>query len=232
MIDCPTVLLVQNDVEPEREAGFDSWYLADHMPDRVSIPGFRRARRWRAFEGGPRDLSLYEIEGPEVMSSAPYIARLAEPTEDTRRYMGAFIGMRRAVCEVHGADGFADGGCAAFLPVGPTDANAALARLIASDTWRPDPDTGVVARAVLCCDPAASRSDSVESQLRKGADQIIQAAAWIEAATPGQARGAVAAAAAAAGSAGLVVGAPVLLRLVASFVKPRTPATTPKRAPA
>src|SRR3974390_1741361 len=116
-IDSPVVLLVQNDVAPGREPGFDSWYLADHMPDRVGTPGFRRARRWRAFEGGPRDLSLYEIDGLEVMSSAPYLARLAGPTKGTRQYRDAFMSMRRSVCEVHGAEGFADGVCAALVPI-------------------------------------------------------------------------------------------------------------------
>jgi hypothetical protein len=220
-IDSPAVLLVQNDVTPGREPGFDSWYLADHMPDRVSVPGFRRARRWRAFEGGPRDLSLYEIDGPEVMSSAPYLARLADPTEGTRRNMGGFIGMRRSVCAVQGAVGFADGGCAALVLAAPPAGDAWLAVLLAAQEWRADPDTGVVAHAILRCDVAASRSDSVESRLREGADQTTETAAWIEAATPEQTRAAAAATGEALRLAGLVVGPPVLLRLIAAFYRPR-----------
>jgi hypothetical protein len=216
-VDSHTVLLVQNDVAPDREPGFDAWYLADHMPDRVGTPGFRRARRWRAFEGGPRDLSLYEIDGPEVMSSAPYLARLAKPTEGTRQYMDAFIGMRRSVCEVIDAEGFADGGCAALLPFMSQASDTSLSLLIASDRWRADPEAGIVARAVFRCDATASRSDSVESRLRRGADRITEVAAWIEAGTPEQVRLAVDAARAAAASAGLVADAPALLRLVAGF---------------
>lgn len=219
-IDSPSVLLVQNDVESGRQADFDSWYLADHMPDRVGIAGFRRARWWRAFEGGPRDLSLYEIDGAHVMSSAPYLARLAEPTAGTRRNMDAFIGMRRAVCEVHGAQGFADGGCAVLVSAARPAGDAWLARLLATTAWRADPDAGVVARALLRCDVGASRSDSVESRLRRTADQTIEAAAWVEAATPEQARAAAAATADALRSAGLVVSAPVLLHLIATFQRP------------
>jgi hypothetical protein len=219
-IDSPAVLLVQNDVEPAHLAGFDAWYLADHMPDRVATQGFRRARRWRAVTGGPRDLTLYEIDAPAVMSSAAYLARLAAPTDATSRYMRAFIGMRRSVCDVRGGEGFADGGCAGLLPIMSPAPPAALARLFAAAAWRADPETGIVARAVLCCDTDASRSDSVESRLRNGADQVIHAAAWIEAATQEQAGTAMIAAAGSAGAAGLTVGAAVLLRLVASMTKP------------
>jgi hypothetical protein len=219
-IDSPSVLLVQNDVEPGRESDFDAWYLADHMPDRVSVSGFRRARRWRAFEGGPRDLSLYEIDGSHVMSSGAYLARLAEPTPGTRRNMDAFIGMRRSVCEVHGAAGFADGGCAVLVPAAPPAGDAWLARLLATSAWRADSNTGVVARALLRCDGEASRSNSVESRLRGSEDQTIDVAAWVEATTPAQARMAAAATGDALRAAGLVAGAPVLLHLIAAFQRP------------
>ena len=216
-IDSPAVLLVQNDVEVGREAGFDAWYLSDHMPDRVGTPGFRRARRWRAFEGGPRDLSLYEIDGPDALSSPAYLAKLAEPTAGTRHYMSAFIRMQRSVCAVHGAEGFADGGCAALLPLLPPVGEASLAGLAGAAGWQADPASGVVARALLRCDAGASRTDSVESRLRKGADQIIDAAVWIEATTPEQLQSAVDAACMAVQSQCLTSGAPVLLRLIASF---------------
>jgi hypothetical protein len=141
--------------------------------------------------------------------------------------MDVFVGMRRSVCEVHGAEGFADGGCAALLPITSPASDPSVAFLIASDIWCSDPDAGVVARAVFRCDAMASRSDSVESRLRKVANQITEAAAWIEAATPEQARIAVDAARTAVGSAGLVAGAPVLLRLIASFCKPWTSTAAP-----
>jgi hypothetical protein len=218
-INSSTVLLVQNDVVQTREAGFDAWYLADHMPDRVAIPGFGRARRWRALEGGPRDLSLYEIDSPAVMSSPAYLTRLAQPTEGTRRYMNALIDMRRSVCNVRGAEGFADGGCAGLLPILQSPSDARLAALLAAPNWRPAPVAGIVACALLRTDMAASASDSVESRLRQGPDKVLAAAVWIEASTPDQARLAVNAARSGAETAGLDVGPSVLLRLVASFVR-------------
>lgn len=216
-VDSPTAMVVQNDVEPGQEAAFDAWYLADHMPDRVGTPGFRRARRWRAFERGPRDLSLYELDGPEVIRGPVYLAKLAAPTEGTKRHMPHFVGMARTICAVHAAEGFADGGCAALIAIMDPPDTSALDTVFAADGWRADPDAGVVARAVLRCDPDASRNDSAEARMRQGRDRIIEAALWIEAATPEQLRPAVRAAQAALDAAGLAAEPPVLVRLVASF---------------
>jgi hypothetical protein len=219
-IDSPAVLLVQNDVAPGREASFDAWYLADHMPDRVATPGFRRARRWRALAGGPRDLSLYEIDGLAVMASPPYLARLAEPTEGTRRHMDAFLGMVRAACDVPKAEGFADGGFAALLPISSPVPEAGIASLLADGGWGINPDAGIVAGALLRCDDVTSHSDSVESRLRREPDRRIAAAAWIEAASAEQAAGALGAAQDVLARAGLAGGAAVVLRLVATFHRP------------
>jgi len=217
-IDSPAVLLVQNGVAPGREDSFDAWYLADHMPDRVATPGFRRARRWRAIEGGPRDLSLYELDGLETLTSPAYCARLADPTAGTRQHMDAFVGMIRSACRVEHAAGFADGGFAALLPFAAVPPPA----LLAAPGWQPDPGTGVVACALLCADPGTSRTDTVESRMRTVPDRHITAAAWIEAASAEQAAAALQAARAACGAAGLATGSAVLLRLVAAFQqKPR-----------
>ena len=216
-VDSPTVMVVQNDIEPGQEAGFDAWYLADHMPDRVGTPGFRRARRWRAFEGGPRDLSFYELDGPEAMRAPAYLAKLADPTEGTKHHMRHFVGMVRTICAVHATEGFADGGCAALIAIMNPTKTAALNAVFAAEGWRADPETGVVARAVLRCDPDASHNDSAEARMRKGRDRIVEAALWIEAATPEQLRPAAKAAQAALGAAGIAAEPPVLVRLAASF---------------
>jgi hypothetical protein len=216
-IGSPAVLLVQNDVVPGREAGFDAWYLADHMPDRVGVPGFRRARRWHAVSGGPRDLSLYELDGTAVMTSAPYLARLAAPTEGTRRFMDAFVGMLRSVCIVEQASGFADGGWAALLPVVPGGGAEGPDLGSVLDACRPEPESGVVASALLRCDDEVSRSDSVESRLRAGADGRIAAAIWIEAVSAAQAEAALHAARGALHRLGVATGQSVILHLVAAF---------------
>ena len=214
-IESPAVRLVQNDGAPGREDSFDAWYLADHLPDRVATPGFRRARRWRAIEGGPRDLSLYELDGLDTLTSPAYCARLADPTPGTRQHMDAFIGMIRSACRVEHAAGFADGGFAGLLPLA-----AVPPTLLAAPGWQPDPGTGIVACAILRADPGTSLTDTVESRLRTVPDRHIAAAAWIEAASAEQAAAALHLARAACRAAGLATGSAVLLRLVATFQQP------------
>ena len=34
-----------NDVDPAQETAFNDWYVRDHLPDRLAVPGFRRGRR-------------------------------------------------------------------------------------------------------------------------------------------------------------------------------------------
>lgn len=64
-------LFVWTDIEPEYEADFNRWYDREHMEERVSLPGFQWARRYRAAATGtPRYLALYRAESIAVFTSA------------------------------------------------------------------------------------------------------------------------------------------------------------------
>jgi hypothetical protein len=64
---------------------FNQWYRRQHLPERLSVPGFLRGRRYESGGGGPRYFTLYETADAAVLSSAPYLERLNAPTEWTRR---------------------------------------------------------------------------------------------------------------------------------------------------
>lgn len=66
------LLLVMMDIDPEHEEDFNRWYDEEHVPERKAIPGFLTARRYRAVEGGPKYLAIYELENPEVLESDAY----------------------------------------------------------------------------------------------------------------------------------------------------------------
>lgn len=51
--DTPGVLLVLNDVVEGFEEEFNRWYQQQHVPERLGVPGFNTARRYRAVERGP-----------------------------------------------------------------------------------------------------------------------------------------------------------------------------------
>jgi hypothetical protein len=186
-LTAPAALLVTTDVAAGAEAAFDEWYIREHLPERVGVPGFLRGRRWRCVGEGPRDLILYELEAIAVLGSAPYLARLAEPTPATRQMMPFFRNMSRSACHVAGAAGSGDGGAAVLLPVaraGMADVRGALGGLARQP--------GVLAVALLDADAAGSRSDTTESRLRAAPDLVIDLAAWIEATEPQHAMAAAA----------------------------------------
>jgi hypothetical protein len=84
--------------------------IRQHVPERLSIPGFRRGRRFVAMEGGPEFCTLYEADGPEDVSGKAYLERLNAPTEWTQRMMPAFRNMARSVCRVAYSAGVGEGG--------------------------------------------------------------------------------------------------------------------------
>ena len=92
------LLLVAIDVDPEHEADLDRWYDEEHIAERMAIPGFLRARRFRALEGGPKYLALYDLDSPKVLESAAYRhATGTAATAMTRRMQTLFKPMIRNV---------------------------------------------------------------------------------------------------------------------------------------
>jgi hypothetical protein len=115
------VLAVWNDINPATEADYNAWYQREHVPERLAVPGMRRARRYRAAEGSPRYAALYEAATLDVLTSGAYRAQLANPTEWTRRAMRGIRLMRRGLCTVISDAGHGIGGAATFLQLRPDD---------------------------------------------------------------------------------------------------------------
>ncbi|MFN9336495.1 MAG: hypothetical protein ACK6DJ_08675 [Alphaproteobacteria bacterium] len=96
------LLCVMNDIAPACDRrDYEAWYQQDHVPDRLGIPGFLSARRCRRLNGPRAEfLTFYETATPQVLCSAPYLKRLAEPTDWTARIMAHFRTMSRSICRV------------------------------------------------------------------------------------------------------------------------------------
>lgn len=91
-------LVLYYDITPDAIGDHDDWHTHEHFPERLSIPGFLRASRWVADSGGPRYLVLYEVSDVAVLSGAPYLERLNNPTPWTAKMMANFRGMARGFC--------------------------------------------------------------------------------------------------------------------------------------
>jgi hypothetical protein len=116
------ILAVWNDVDPEAEDDFNEWYPREHIPERTSVPGLIRGRRYRAQEGSPRYMAFYEATSMEVLTTGAYRTQLDNPTAWTRRIMPRFRYMRRGLCDVAGSAGEGIGGAAAVVHMTPADA--------------------------------------------------------------------------------------------------------------
>ena len=75
------------DIVPGAEEDFNRWYVEQHFPERLAVPGFLRGRRYLSARGAPKYFTLYETAGPEVLRSPVYMERLNNPTEWTRRVL-------------------------------------------------------------------------------------------------------------------------------------------------
>jgi hypothetical protein len=117
-------MLLSFDVVPDAVAEHDHWHTVEHLPERLSIPGFLRGTRWVALEGTPRYLVLYEVEQLATLQSPAYLERLNNPTPWTRKIMPGYRGMQRGLCSVAGSFGHGLGHLCALLRFKPAPAAA------------------------------------------------------------------------------------------------------------
>ena len=77
-----TVLVVTMEVDPADEAEFNKWYNEQHLPERMAIPGYVSARRFRLVEGDGAltYLCLWELEDGSPLQSRMYQEQQADPT--------------------------------------------------------------------------------------------------------------------------------------------------------
>ena len=61
------------DIDPDHEARFLEWHNCEHMPERVSVPGFREGRRYRELGSSRRYLMMYFTENADVLGGRAYI---------------------------------------------------------------------------------------------------------------------------------------------------------------
>lgn len=104
-------MVMWHDISAEAEADYHLWHTREHMPERLSIPGFTRGRRgvnWSLdFQ---RYLTIYEGAELSVFSGADYLERLNNPTPWTQRMAPAFRNFLRVACETLVSQGVGVGG--------------------------------------------------------------------------------------------------------------------------
>jgi len=65
-------------VETDPESGWEEeifkWYDEEHMPGLARVPGCWVARRYLNLDHSPRSFACYDLQSPEVLTSAPWLA--------------------------------------------------------------------------------------------------------------------------------------------------------------
>jgi len=78
-----TVLMVTMDVDEADEAEFNEWYNEQHLPERMAIPGYVSARRFKLEDGDNalKYLCIWEMVDGSPLQSEMYKEQNAHPTE-------------------------------------------------------------------------------------------------------------------------------------------------------
>lgn len=79
-----TIMVVMMDVEPEHEAEFNRWYDEEHLVERLEIPGYVSARRFKLEEGSGgvlKYLCIWELDDSCPLQSAEMKAQRLRPSE-------------------------------------------------------------------------------------------------------------------------------------------------------
>jgi hypothetical protein len=85
---------------PALRAEFEHWHSHEHFPERLAIPGFRRATRWSSADGGEGVFMMYELDAHATLASPAYLAHLNAPTPWSTRMMPHHRDMVRSQCHV------------------------------------------------------------------------------------------------------------------------------------
>jgi hypothetical protein len=121
-------MLLLFDVVPDAIPEHDDWHTHEHLPERLSIPGFIRGTRWIALQGQRRYFVMYEVEQLATLTSGPYLERLDNPSPWTTKMMAHYRGMTRGFCSVAGSFGSGTGHAGALIRFKPADGKEASLR--------------------------------------------------------------------------------------------------------
>lgn len=129
-------LVIANSVEPAALAEYEAWHSFEHVPERLTMPGFLGGRRFQRGRGQERRfLTLYDLESPGALETPEYRHLLANPTPASRLMRPLMGDFRRFVYRERARFGAGCGSHLGFLrwvarEDGVQDDIAALAALI------------------------------------------------------------------------------------------------------
>lgn len=104
------IIAIWHDIAAAGLQDFYEWHNREHVPERVSIEGFLRGRRYIATKGRPDFFTLYNVREAAVLASRAYHDRLNNPTPWTLRAVEHFSAEARSLCETLISSAIGSGG--------------------------------------------------------------------------------------------------------------------------
>jgi hypothetical protein len=122
-------LALFNDFDPARDDEYNAWHSREHVPQRLTIPGIGRARRYVG-RAEPRYtyFTLYEMASAGTMLSKPYLDLLANPTPWSAAMRPSFRQFLRVPCRKLASAGDGIGGALLVMVCELPAASASAAR--------------------------------------------------------------------------------------------------------
>jgi len=97
------VLVNWGGILPDKETNYNEWHSKEHMPERISLPGFLRGYRAVGVDGteiNHKYFMMYEAEKKEIFVSKEYLERLNNPTKWTKEILSSYLSPSRTICSV------------------------------------------------------------------------------------------------------------------------------------
>ncbi len=124
-------LAIFHDIDLSSQNEYMEWHTREHMPERLSVPGFLVGKRLINHEVDRyRYGTVYAGDNAEVFRSPAYLERLNNPTDWSNRVQPTFRNFLRVACERIASAGRGDGGAMATIRL-DFAANADRAALLA-----------------------------------------------------------------------------------------------------
>lgn len=151
------MLITIMDADPAEEADFNRWYDREHIIERTAIPGFLESRRYVAIDGAPKYVNFYTTQDIAGLDSAPYRARLDNPTPWSAHHSPRFKNYTRVAGRVTASKGQGRGAALAFARIRPPrDGREALRNSILAQFDALIGIDGVISAHLLEADAALS----------------------------------------------------------------------------
>ena len=182
-----SVLVNWGGILETKEIEYNEWHSKEHMPERISLPGFLRGLRAVGIPGtdiNHKYFMMYEAETKEVFTSRKYLERLNNPTEWTKAILSNYLSPSRTICSIISSKSIGLGGYLATIRfLGEKIPNNVSVENLKSFTSKILKLNGVTGMHVILGDSSYGQMNTEEKKYRSSQglnDQIVSQAVIFE----------------------------------------------------